>query len=73
MDPTFVLAQRFAEASLHRIAYSALPTAPVQPHRHRRRRLRSPAWADLPWLGGATRRLVGRRRRSRLSPTFARR
>ena len=39
MPPSFMLAQLYAEASLSRVAYSALPGAPVQPYVQRRRRL----------------------------------
>jgi hypothetical protein len=40
MPPFFVLAHRYAQASLPDLAHSALPGAPVQPYVERRRRLR---------------------------------
>ena len=40
MNPMFVLAEIHAQGSLHRLAYSARPDAPILPTRPRRRPLR---------------------------------
>ena len=41
MEPFFNLANHYSQQSLHKVAYSALPDAPVQPCVEPRRRLRS--------------------------------
>ncbi len=42
MEPFFALADKFTQSSLHKVAYSALPDAPVQPYVEPRRRVRRP-------------------------------
>ncbi len=42
MESFFTLADRYSQNSLHKVAYSALPNAPVQPITEPRRRHR---WA----------------------------
>ena len=40
MEPIHAVANLYAKTSLHKVAYSALPDAPVQPYVEPRRRLR---------------------------------
>ncbi len=42
MESFFYLADKFSQNSLHRVAHSALPDAPVQPYVEPRRRASQP-------------------------------
>jgi len=53
MESFATLGNMYAKSTLHKVAYSALPDAPVQPYIEPRRRLRR--------LTGAIRHPIGRR------------